>query len=220
VPYRRTPRVEAHLRASRDRILTAALAIVAEQGYAGCSVAAVARRAGVATGSVYRHFPAKADLVAEVFRTASQREVDAFARAASLEGSAAEAIAAVIETFAGRALRAPRLAYALLAEPADPAVDAERLTFRRAYAEVFAGIVERGVATGELPPQDVGVSAAALVGAVGEALVGPLAAGASAPDGAAPDASGAGAARTGVPAADGTIANLITFAQRSIGAVP
>jgi AcrR family transcriptional regulator len=204
VPYRRTPRVEARLSASRERILSAALAIVAEHGYAGCSVSAVARRAGVATGSVYRHFPAKTDLVAEVFRTASQREVDAVARAAALERTAAEAVAAVIETFAGRALRAPRMAYALLAEPVDPAVDAERLVFRRAYAQAIAVLITRGIATGELPAQDVEVSAAALVGAIGEALVGPLAAEAAEP-------------RT---AARGATIDLITFAQRSIGAVP
>lgn len=199
--YRRTPRVEARLSASRERIVSAALAIVAEHGYAGCSMAAVARRAGVATGSVYRHFPAKADLVAEVFRTAAQREVDAVARAAALELTAAEAIAAVIKTFAGRAMRAPRMAYALLAEPVDPAVEAERLVFRRAYAEAFAGIVTRGIAAGQLPEQDVAISAAALVGALGEALVGPLAAGAA-----------------GAPAPDATH-DLIIFAQRSIGAV-
>jgi AcrR family transcriptional regulator len=204
VPYRRTPRVEARLSASRDRILSAALAIVAERGYAGCSVSAVARRAGVATGSVYRHFPAKTGLVAEVFRTASQREVDAVARAAALERTAAEAVAAVIETFAGRALRAPRMAYALLAEPVDPAVDAERLVFRRAYAQAIAVLITRGIAAGELPAQDVEVSAAALVGAIGEALVGPLAAEAAEP-------------RT---AARGATIDLITFAQRSIGAVP
>jgi AcrR family transcriptional regulator len=199
--YRRTPRVEARLSASRERILSAALAIVAEHGYAGCSMVAVARRAGLATGSVYRHFPAKADLVAEVFRTAAQREVDVVARAAALELTAAEAVAAVIETFAGRALRAPRMAYALLAEPVDPAVEAQRLVFRRAYAEAFAGIITRGIAAGELPAQDVTISAAALVGALGEALLGPLAAGAA-----------------GTPARDATH-DLIIFAQRSIGAV-
>jgi AcrR family transcriptional regulator len=207
VPYRRTPRVEARLSASRERILAAALAIVAEHGYAGCSIATVARRAGVATGSVYRHFPSKADLVAEVFRTASRREVDAVARAASLERTAAEGVAAVIETFAGRALRAPRMAYALLAEPVDPAVDAERLVFRRAYAEAIARLIARGVAAGELPGQDIEVSAAALVGAIGEALVGPLAAGAAAPP------------ETPSRLRHDAIPDLITFAQRSLGAV-
>ncbi len=204
MPYRRTPRVEARLTASRERILAAALAIVAEQGYAGCSVAAVARRAGLATGSVYRHFPAKAELVAEVFRTASQREVDAVARAAELELTAADAVASAVETFAGRALRAPRMAYALLAEPVDPAVDAERLVFRRAYALTFVGLIEHFVTTGELPAQDAVVSATALVGAIAEALIGPLATDA---------ADAAVRPRTDI------VTNLITFAQRSIGAV-
>lgn len=194
--YRRTERVEARLSASRDRVLASALQIVAERGYAGCSVAAVAERAGIATGSVYRHFPAKADLVAEVFRTASRREVDAVARAAGLEVTCADRITAAIETFAGRALRSPRLAYALLAEPADPAVDAERLVFRRAYAAVFARCVAEGVACGDLPAQDPDLSATALVGAIGEAMVGPLSAGGAGP-------------RT-VPA-------LIEFAHRALG---
>jgi AcrR family transcriptional regulator len=201
VPYRRTPRVEARLTASRERILAAALALVAEHGYAGCSVAAVARHAGVATGSVYRHYPSKADLVSEVFRTACQREVDALARAASLEETAASALAAAIRTFAGRAMRAPRMAYALLAEPVHPAVDSERLVFRRAYAESFARLITRGIASGELPDQDVEISAAALVGALGEALVGPLA-----------------SAATGSPPAPDAITSLIAFCQRSIGA--
>ncbi|WP_208020861.1 TetR/AcrR family transcriptional regulator [Verrucosispora sioxanthis] len=87
--YRSTERVRARLTASRERIVDAALGILAEHGYAGCSVAAVAERAGLATGSVYRHFPAKADLFAEVFRTASQREIDAVTRAATAEHTAA-----------------------------------------------------------------------------------------------------------------------------------
>jgi AcrR family transcriptional regulator len=194
--YRTTDRVKARLSASRQRIVTAALEIMAEHGYAGCSVAAVAERAGIATGSVYSHFPTKADLFAEVFRIASQREVDAVSRAAAVEATMADRNAAVIETFAGRALKAPRLAYALLAEPVDGCVDAERLVFRRAYAHVIAGHVAAGVATGELPPQDPELTATALVGALAEAMVGPLAAGVAGPD---------------------TIPGLITFAHRALG---
>ncbi|MFC0039961.1 TetR/AcrR family transcriptional regulator [Actinomadura rayongensis] len=199
MPYRRTPGVQARLSASRDRVVAAALDLVAEHGYRGCSVGAVAERAGMATGSVYRHFPAKADLMAEVFRTASRREVDAVARAAELETTAAARTTAVIETFAGRALRSPRLAYALLAEPVDPAVEAERLVFRRAYAAVFTRFVAAAIAAGELPDQDAALSATALVGAIGEALVAPLAAGSIAP---------------------GTVPSLIAFAHRSLGVRP
>jgi AcrR family transcriptional regulator len=179
MPYRRTPAVQAKLDASREAILRAAVALLAEQGYAGCSVAAVATRAGVATGSVYRHFPSKTDLLTEVFRLSAGREVAAVADAANRPGTAAERAVAVVETFAGRALKSPRLAYALLAEPVDPAVDEQRLVFRRSYRDVIAEVIADGVDSGELPPQNPLLTASAAVGAIGEALVGPLAAGAA-----------------------------------------
>jgi len=194
--YRRTDAVQARLDASREAILKAAIALLTEHGYAGSSVAAVARRAGVATGTVYRHFPSKADLVTEVFRTAAGREANAVAAAVRQPGEVLDRITAVIETFAGRAFKAPRLAYALLAEPVDPAVDEERLVFRRAYRDLVAATVADGIRAGVLPPQNPDVTAAALVGAIAEALVGPLAAGTPAPD---------------------TIPSLITFALRAVG---
>lgn len=137
-------------------------------------MAAVAQRAGVATGTVYRHFPSKADLFTEVFRSASQREVDAVAEAARRHEDAERRIEGAVSTFARRALQGRRLAWALLAEPVDPAVEAERLQFRRAYAAVFQSIIEQGIQQRQLPEQDAEFTATALVGAIGEALVGPL----------------------------------------------
>ena len=174
MPYRETDRTRARAADARQRILSAAHDQLAQGGYASVAVARVAQRAGVATGTVYRHFPSKADLLAEVFRRASQREVDAVTAAAA-SGSAPERIAAAVEAFVRRALAEPARAYALLAEPVDPAVEAERLVFRRAYADRFAAALRDGVAAGELEPMDVDLVAAALVGALGEALVGPLA---------------------------------------------
>jgi AcrR family transcriptional regulator len=175
VPYRPTARTEARRAEVRERIVRAAWDLIAHGGYAEARVVAVAERAGVATGTVYRHFPSKAELFAEVFRRASQREVDAMAEATRADGRpAAERAATAAEIWARRALRGRRLAYALLAEPVDPLVEAERLEFRRAYRDVVAALIADGVAAGELPKQDPEVAAAALVGALGEALVGPL----------------------------------------------
>ena len=175
MPYRPTERTAARSAETRRRIIAAARGLIAEGGYAEAQVSAVASRARVATGTVYRHFPSKADLFAEVFREASQHEVDAVADAARESGHTAGArIDAAVETFARRALRARRLAWALIAEPVDPAVEAERLVFRRAYRDVFAGVIAAGVESGELPTQDPELSGAALVGAIGEALVGPV----------------------------------------------
>ncbi|MGH3492846.1 MAG: TetR family transcriptional regulator [Sciscionella sp.] len=195
MPYRRTPQTQARLDRQRDAILAAATDQLADAGYAGCSMAAVAARAGVGTGSVYRHFPAKADLVAEVFHEVVTREVAAV-RAAASHGDAVDRVVAVLETFAGRALKAPKLAYALLAEPVDAAVDAQRLVFRRAFRDVIATTITEGVAEGVLGEQDPMLSAAALVGAGAEAMLGPL---------------------TGETAGPDTVSDLIRFTTRALG---
>jgi AcrR family transcriptional regulator len=199
VPYRRTPEIQARIDGQRAALVSAAADLLAEQGYAGCSVAAVARRAGVAAGTVYRHFASKTDLVAEVFRSVVGREVAAVQAAVEGETDVQRRVAAVVQTFAARALKSPRLAYVLLTEPVDPVIDELRLEFRRAFRDIAAAAIADGVRNGSLPPQNADVVAAALVGAIAEALAGPLAAGAEDPD---------------------TVPTLIQFAYRAIGARP
>jgi AcrR family transcriptional regulator len=210
--YRRTEGVQERLDATRARIVEAAHALIAENGYAGCSVALVADAAGVATGSVYRHFPNKGALFAEVFRTATQREVDAVAEAGAKPGTIHERAAACVETFARRALKSPRLAYALLAEPVDPQVEAERLIFRRAYRDIFAQVIADAVDAGDLPPQDPEVASAAIVGALAEALVVPLHAGAAlSPEEATKEPS---------RRARRTVPEIVAFVVRALGTPP
>ena len=173
--YRPTERTERRKALARAAIVQAALDQLADGGYASATVQAVAQRAGVATGTVYKHFPSKAELFAEVFRSASQQELDVFAHVVSADGRpAAERIGAAVEAFARRALASPRRAYALLAEPVDPAVDAERLSYRRGYRDVLVDVLRDGVEQGEFEPHDPHTLAAALIGATSEALVGPL----------------------------------------------
>lgn len=203
--YRTTERTEARRAETRGRIVTAARELIAEGGYVAAQVAPVADRAGVAVGTVYRYFPSKSDLFAEVFREASQHEVDAMAEAVHAStGRAPERIAAGVEAFARRALAGRRLAWALLAEPVDPAVEAERLHFRHSYRDLMAEVIAQGVEAGELPPQDIEVTAAALIGAIGETMLGPL----------SPTANGNG----GDPEA--LIASLLNFCTRAIGEEP
>lgn len=175
VAYRATERTAARKEAARERIAQAALEQVAAGGYASAGVQVVAARAGVAVGTVYRYFPSKAELFAEVFRRASQRELDVVRDVTAADGrTARERCAAGVEAFCRRALAGPVLAYAQIAEPVDPAVESERLRLRRGYRDVFAEVLDAGVDSGELEAHDSLTVAAALVGALGEALVGPL----------------------------------------------
>ncbi len=159
---------------TRDRLVAATTELLQHGGYSDASVIAIADRAGVATGTLYRHFPSKAELFVEVFRSVCGRELTAMERAIDSDATATDKLDAVVGTFATRALRNPRLAWALVAEPVDPLVDAERLAFRRTYCTRISVLVADGIARGEFAPQNVELTAAALVGAIGDGLIGPL----------------------------------------------
>jgi AcrR family transcriptional regulator len=163
---------------TREKLLDAARALIEEGGYGTASVIAIAERAGLAAGTLYRHFGSKQELFVEVFRSVCDREVSAMQAAAQSTPPGAthvDRLETVFVTFAERALRRRRLAWALLAEPVDPLVDAERLAYRERYAALVASVLRAAIADGELPEQNVELTAAALVGGCGEALVGPLA---------------------------------------------
>lgn len=161
---------------TRERLLTSARHVIEAGGYGGASVLAIAAQAGVAAGTLYRHFPSKGELFVEVFREVCGREMEA-ARAAAARhaGDPVAQIDAIITTFAERALANPTLAWSLIAEPVDPAVERVRLEFRADYRETVAAFVRDAVAANAVPAQDADLTAAALVGAANEILAGPLA---------------------------------------------
>lgn len=162
---------------TRERLLDAARSIVEERGYGGASVLAIADKAGVAAGTLYRHFASKEELFVELFRIACDREIEAMRGSADQMPAGAPATLTVVEvlqTFAQRALRRPRLAWALLAEPVDQLVDVERILYRQRYSGLIADLLAAAVAAGEIPEQDTAFTAAALVRGCSEVLIGPL----------------------------------------------
>jgi AcrR family transcriptional regulator len=173
--YRRTEQVEARLADTRATLLKAARRIIAEGGFQEAQVATVAAAAGVATGTVYRYFPSKADLLAETLRMICTREIEVVTAIADSGAPPAARFADAVRVFAQRALRGSRLAYANIFEPAAPEVDDARLEIRRDLAEVFAKILAAGVAAGSFARIDPHLAAASVVGALLEGLVGPLA---------------------------------------------
>lgn len=173
--YKRSALMEERLAGNRQRILLAARRLVAAGGFRGASVTAVAAEAGVSTGLIYRHFPSKAELFVEVLTAAVDYELAILRGIAAEPAPATQRLRAAIASFVRRALAGPGLAYAFIAEPVEPEVDAERIRCRRLFGDLFKGILADGVAAGELPAQDLDAAAACLVGAYTEALVGPTA---------------------------------------------
>ena len=175
MPYRRTDNVARKLAARHEAILSAAQALAAEGGMAAVQIAPVAERAGIAAGTVYRYFPAKTELVAALVAARSEAEIAALDRAAEAAPGPLSALAATIATFAANALGRRRLAFALLAEPVEPEIDAVRLGYRSAVAVAFERRISAALNGGHLAPQDAALAAPALLGALVEGLIGPLA---------------------------------------------
>lgn len=172
--YRETEKMRLRKAAARQQIAECTYQCVAEGGFRNAKITRIAQLAGVATGTIYRHFESKEDLFAEIFRLATQREVDKVAETLASDGSATDRLEKALRRFAKRALTAPVMAWSLIAEPVDPKVEVERLAYRKAYADLFEQAIMEGINEGCIPDHDARQSSTCLVGAIAESLVGPL----------------------------------------------
>lgn len=173
--YRRTHQVVRRLAARRNAILQAAREAAAEGGMAAVQIAPVASRANVAAGTVYRYFPSKADLLSELIADVAHAEAEAIRRAAEAAPGPSSALAAAVTTIAVHVVSHHKLAWGVLAEPVDVDVTASRLAGRREIAAEIEARIEAAMQAGHLPSQDTALAATAVLGALHEALVGPLA---------------------------------------------
>ena len=142
---------------------------------AAVQIVAVARRAGIAAGTMYRYFPGKTDLVAALLAEISEREIAALRYAGDNAPGPLSALSGTIMTFAARALRNRRLAFAAIAEPVDAELDPVRLKFRKLLAGEFAKRIAAAISGGHLPEQDAALAGAAVLGLLVESSIGPLA---------------------------------------------
>ena len=155
------PRVER----SRLVVLRATVEELAEVGYGGVTVEAVAARAGVAKSTIYRHWPDKLAMIADAFETFHERMVPDLGDLATREAVArlARHVAEiVVDSTFSRCIPA-------LVEGAER--DPRVRTFHHRYsAERRAALVDliaRGVERGELDPGlDPELTTVALLGAI------------------------------------------------------
>lgn len=142
----RAPRADAQR--NLDALVAAAREVFARSGV-DAPVREIAERAGVGVGTLYRHFPQRADLVIAVFRSA----VDAAADAAPGLAAAyppGEAVAQWMQRFVDFIGTKRGLAAAL--HSGDPAFAILPAYFRERFHPALKGLLDAAIAAGEMRP--------------------------------------------------------------------
>lgn len=138
--------MRADARRNVDALLEAALAVFAGSGV-DAPVREIAEKAGVGVGTVYRHFPTRADLVAAVFR----HEVDACAEAAPVlaaEHGPGEALARWMQRYADFIATKRGLASAL--HSGHPAYGSLYDYFHERLQPALSGLLHAAACAGEV----------------------------------------------------------------------
>jgi len=135
-----------HGRATRDRILEAAIEAIAERGFAATSIDALCQRAGVVRTAIYWHFGAKEGLVVPVIERVAAHWIEEIESAVYREGDPFARLDRFVAGLRTLVLERPHLVRLLLAvalERADhdPATrEALRAIFDRAHAAIVKGL--------------------------------------------------------------------------------
>ncbi|HJT15238.1 MAG TPA: TetR/AcrR family transcriptional regulator [Dongiaceae bacterium] len=150
---------------TRRRLRTAALELFVEQGVVETTTRDLAKRAGIAEGTIYRHFESKDELVRDLFRDHYVRFGAELNRIqAETPGGIDAKLRAMIDFMCRLYDEDPTLYRFLLlvqhaalpnirSAPTSPAV-------------IVRGLVSRAIEQGEVPEQDPGLAASMVLGSI------------------------------------------------------
>src|SRR5689334_7446625 len=148
----------------RPHIERAALRLFVTRGLRGTTVRDIAASAGVAEGTLYRHWRSKRELARALFRECAAAVAEDVARAAAGETTARGKLVAAIRVLF-RSARDERFLYEMLILP--PSRDArDFITNAASPAAVLADVVAAGQRRGELAEIDPRLAAECIIGAV------------------------------------------------------
>jgi AcrR family transcriptional regulator len=149
---------------TRDRIERAAIRLFVEQGVTETTVRHIAGAVGLSEGALYRHFASKEELVWQLF----ERHYAAFAARlqtlAAAEATARTRLAAMIRGFCAAHDEDPVLFRFLLFVQHGQLGKLDAAT--PTPVSVVRGVIEQGIAAGELPKQSPDLAAAFVFGVV------------------------------------------------------
>ena len=172
--YKRSSLMQERMEQNRNAILDSARELIAHGGFKEASIQAIAERAGVSTGLVYRYFENKNQILIEVLSAAIRREVEILDHIAKSDLSAKQKLQKSVTTFVKRAMNSPQLAYSLMFEPVDPEMEHERFRSKQLIKQSIKEILAEGKVNGEFDFEDLNTAALGVVGSMTFVVIEPL----------------------------------------------
>lgn len=145
-------------RQTRDRIARAALELFTVRGFAETTTPAIAAKAGVAEGTIYRHFPTKEHLLNEVYR-AAVRALAEPCKASDPARPAGVRLAEIAARWATAAAREPHVVRLGFADRFAALLDDRSRAAARELRSAIEQIVAAGKAASEVRPGPAELSA-------------------------------------------------------------
>ncbi|NNG80703.1 MULTISPECIES: TetR/AcrR family transcriptional regulator [Acinetobacter Taxon 24D] len=172
--YKRSSLMQERMEQNRQTILQSARELIAQGGFKDAQIQAIAERAGVSSGLVYRYFDNKSQVLIEVLSDAIQHEIQILNNIAASDLPVAEKLHKAVSTFVKRALNSPQLAYSLMFEPVDPSIEHERFRSKQLIKQSINEILAEGKINGEFGFEDLNTAALCVVGAMTFVVIEPL----------------------------------------------
>ena len=173
--YKRSSLMQERMEQNRQAILQSARELIAQGGIKDAQIQAIAERAGVSSGLVYRYFDNKSQVLIEVLSEAIQHEVKILNHIAeSDELTSKQKLDKAVTTFVKRAMNSPQLAYSLMFEPVDAELEHERFRSKQLIKQSMKEILAAGKINGEFGFEDLNTAALCVVGAMTFVVIEPL----------------------------------------------
>lgn len=158
---------------TRQRLIRAALELFTTRGYHDTTTAQIAKKAGIAEGTIYRHFASKQQLVNELYRAAQRWAAKVVQEAARNPdaGTARAQLTAVAHGLIDGAVNDGAVVKLGLLEPLDPVLDEDSRKARREFRVALERMVAEGKAQNAVRTGAVEIWAGVWLATVSHALV-------------------------------------------------
>lgn len=137
---------------TRQRLVRAALELFTAEGYHVTTTPRIAKKAGVAEGTIYRHFRSKQHLLNELYRAAARWATKLVADTSATQVGAREKLNEVGQGLAAGAAREPAIARLFFVQRHGALLDEDSHKAAREFRLALEGVIAQGKADGSVKP--------------------------------------------------------------------